>query len=51
MTRDASFDLILSLSKDEVAALRLPRSAILRQAQDEDFGEAAAQSVRTRSHI
>ena len=32
------FDLILSPSKDEVAALSLPKSLILRQAQDEDFG-------------
>jgi hypothetical protein len=38
---DVSFDLILSLSKGEVAAPSLPKSSILRQAQDEDIGEAA----------
>jgi hypothetical protein len=36
---NVSVDLILSLSKDEVAAPNLPKPSILRQAQDEDFGE------------
>jgi hypothetical protein len=36
---DVPFDLILSLSKDEVAARQ--ESSILRQAQDEDFRDAA----------
>jgi hypothetical protein len=35
---DLPFDLTLSLSKGEVDARRLPKSSILRQAQDEDFG-------------
>ena len=32
-----AFDLILSLSKGEVADLVVPKSSILRRAQDEDF--------------
>jgi hypothetical protein len=43
--RNGPFDFILSLSKDEVAALRLLKSPILRQAQDEDFGATLAQMI------
>jgi hypothetical protein len=44
MMRAATFDLILSLSKDEVAApTRGLKSSTLRQAQGEDFCVGAAQ--------